>query len=211
MGSTDDTLLNHQLEQSYRLLSACLCQPSVEWSEADLFARLKEALLVVAPTVADRADAMAGALKSMGETELAVVYARLFVGPFSLEALPYGSYYLEPDRKVMGETTVAARNFYLQAGLALDEGFGELPDHMAVELEFLSYLLQRTMEVSEEVAEEAARWIDRRRDFIRTFLAGWYTEFCAAIRTATDNPFYRAYADCLEAVVGRDRELLGLA
>lgn len=210
MVSNDDTLLYH-LEASYRLLSACLYQPSVEWVETNLFDHLREAIHVIAPSVTDRVGVMEAELEKVGETELSAVYSRLFVGPFSLEAPPYGSYYLEPDRKVMGETTVAVRNFYLQAGLDLDQEFTELPDHMAVELEFLSYLLQRTLEVAEEGAEEAARWIDRRRDFIRAYLAGWYTEFCAAIRTATDNPFYRAYADCLEAVISRDRQLLGLA
>jgi len=211
MGSTDDTLLNHHLEISYRLLSASLYQPSSEWGEADLFGHLRQALQTVAPSVAERVDDMEGSLKELGETELAVVYSRLFVGPFSLEAPPYGSFYLEPEKKVMGETTVAVRNFYLQAGLVLDENFEELPDHMAVELEFLSYLLQRAAAAAGDAPESAAYWINLRRDFIRMYLGGWYAAFCAAIRTATDNPFYRAHADCLEAVIGRDTELLGLA
>lgn len=211
MSVTDETTLNHNLEISYRLLSACLYQPSPEWGEADIFAHLKEALRVVAPMAAAGADAMEGALRDIGEAELTVVYSRLFVGPFSLGAPPYGSFYLEPEKKVMGNTTVAVQEFYRQAGLSLDEEFTELPDHMAVELEFISYLLRRAMpEATEGDRSTTTEWIDRRREFLRQFVVGWYGGFCAAIREATDNPFYRAYADCLEALIRRDREMLGL-
>lgn len=210
MVSNDNTLLYH-LEASYRLLSACLYQPSGEWVETNLFGQLKQAIQVIAPSVADRVDAMEAEFKRAGETELMVVYSRLFVGPFSLEAPPYGSYYLEAEKRIMGETTVAVRDFYLRMGLDLDQDFTELPDHMAVELEFVSYLLQRTLASIESDTGAAAQWTEQRRDFLRSFLERWYAEFCGAIRTATDNPFYRAHADCLEAVIGRDSELLGLA
>lgn len=211
MSVTDEMTLNHNLEIAYRLLSACLYQPSPEWGEADIFSHLKEALQVVAPSVAAGTDVMEGALRDVDEAELTVVYSRLFVGPFSLGAAPYGSFYLEREKKVMGDTTVAVQEFYRQAGLSLDEDFTELPDHMAVELEFISYLLRRTMsEATEGERSATTEWIGMRRDFLRQFVIGWYGGFCAAIREATDNPFYRAYADCLEALIGRDRELLGL-
>ncbi|KAF0217274.1 MAG: cytoplasmic chaperone TorD family [Geobacteraceae bacterium] len=211
MSVTNEMTLYHNLEISYRLLSASLYQPSFEWGDADIFAHLKGALQVVAPAAAAGAEAMEGVLRAGGETELTLVYARLFVGPFSLGAPPYGSFYLEPEKKVMGETTVAVQEFYRQAGLALDEDFTELHDHMAVELEFISYLLRSAVSEAAERGEAAStEWVDRRREFLRRFLVGWYGDFCAAIREATDNPFYLAYADCLEAVVGRDRELLGL-
>ena len=206
MEFADNKTLNHNLEVAYRLLSACLYQPSPAWEESDIFAHLKTALQVVAPAVASQADAMEGALRAVGETEIAVNYARLFVGPFSLGAPPYGSFYLEPEKKVMGDSTLAVQEFYRQAGLSLDEDFPELPDHMAVELEFLSFLLQGASE-----GDEVALWVDRRREFLRRFVAGWHGQFCAAIREATDDPFYRAYADCLQAVIRRDMELLGLA
>ena len=204
-----DKTLNHNLETAYRLLSACLYQPSPAWEEAGMFGHLEKALQVVAPSFASQADAMAGALRAVGETEIAVSYARLFVGPFSLGAPPYGSFYLEPEKKVMGDSTLSVQEFYREAGLSLEKDFPELPDHMAVELEFLSFLLQRATETGEE-GDKVALWVDRRREFLRRFVTGWYDQFCAAIRDATDDPFYRAYADCLQAVIWRDMELLGL-
>lgn len=211
MSITDEKVLNENLEIAYRLLSACLYPPSAEWGEANLFGHLKGALQALAPSVAARADAMEESLATLGETELAVAHARLFVGPFSLEAPPYGSFYLEPEKKVMGETTVAVRQYYREAGLVLDEEFTELPDHMAVELEFLSYLLQRAIEAAMQGDDKSvATWTERRAGFLRCFLLGWHGAFCAAIRGQTDTPFYPAWADCLEAVIARDRELLGL-
>lgn len=211
MSITDEKAQNENLEIAYRLLSACLYPPSGEWSEENLFGHLKGALEALAPSAAERADAMAESLATLGETGLAVAHARLFVGPFSLEAPPYGSVYLEPEKKVMGETTVAVRQCYSEAGLVLDEEFTELPDHMAVELEFLSYLLQRTIDAAMQGDDKSvATWTERRADFLRRFLLGWYGAFCIAIREHTDNPFYRAWADCLESVIARDRELLGL-
>lgn len=211
MSITDEKELNENLEAAYRLLSACLYQPSAEWGEANLFGNLKRALLVVAPPVAGRADAMEESFRTLGETELAVVYARLFVGPFSLGAPPYGSYYLEPEKRVMGETTSAVLDFYREAGLSLDEEFTEMPDHMAVELEFLSYLLQRALAAMAEGDGAAfGDWTEKRKSFVERFFVGWYGEFCAAIRHSEDNPFYVALADCLEAVLQRDREHLDL-
>lgn len=211
MNITDEKVPIENLEIAYRLLSACLYQPSAEWGEANLFGNLKGALLVVAPPLAGRADAMEESFRTLGETELAVVYARLFVGPFSLGAPPYGSYYLEPEKRVMGETTSAVRDFYRKAGLTLDEEFTEMPDHMAVELEFLSYLLQRAL-AAMAAGDEAAfvAWTETRKSFLERFFIGWYCEFCTAIRHSEDSPFYLALADCLEGVLQRDKELLEL-
>lgn len=207
-----DEILNHNLEVAYRLLSACLYQPSPAWEESDIFTHLKTALLAVAPSVASGADDMKRALQAASETEVAVSHARLFVGPFSLGAPPYGSFYLEHEKRVMGGTTLAVQEYYRQNGLVLEKDFTELPDHMAVELEFLSFLLQRAIaDAAAGRREAAAQWIDRRRDFLGKFVMGWYRQFCAAIREAADNPFYIAYADCLHAVISRDIELLGLA
>lgn len=70
------------------------------------------------------------------EQDLMIEYARLFVGPYSLIAPPYGSYYLDGGI-VMGETTVAVKQIYELAGVMLNENFKDLPDHIITELEFL--------------------------------------------------------------------------
>lgn len=211
MNNRDRMEFEKNLEISYRLLSACLYQPAEDWADESLFQNLGNALRVVAPDAAGKAAGMATEFRERGCEELTVAYAALFVGPSQLLAPPYGSFYLEPEKRVMGETTMAAHAFYLECGLKLDDDFGELPDHMAVELEFVSYLLQRAIQAAVEGdAEEYAGWVERRRRFLHTFLGGWYREFCNNIRNGAEDRFYPALADCLEAVVTRDLESLAL-
>ena len=68
-------------------------------------------------------------------------FARLFVGPYDLPAPPYGSVYLEGERRIMGESTVDASNRYRDSGLTTSESFRDPPDHIAAELEFMYFLV----------------------------------------------------------------------
>jgi TorA maturation chaperone TorD len=208
----DNRALDTQLEIAYRLLSASLYQPSMEWEEENIFAHLGDALRMVSPETAAMADIMKESSLNRTEDGLSLSFARLFVGPFHLQAPPYGSVYLEPGTQVMGETTTAVNRFYSESGLTLDGNFTEIPDHMAVELEFMSYLLQMAQRADEEGnSQEYSSWVEKRRIFLGTFLSRWFGEFCENIRKGTDDRFYLALADCLEGVVKRDMELLSLA
>ena len=201
-----------QLEIAYRRLSASLYQPSEEWREENIFAHLAEALETVSPETACKADIMKESSLNRTGDDLSLVFARLFVGPFQLQAPPYGSVYLEPGKRVMGESTMAVNRFYEGSGLSLDGDSTEIPDHMAIELEFMSYLLQRAMRAEEEGDTAAySFWVEKRRTFLDAFLSRWYGEFCGNIRNGTDDRFYLAFADCLEGVVKRDMEVLSLA
>jgi putative dimethyl sulfoxide reductase chaperone len=212
MNGRDHEGLDAQLEIAYRLLSASLYQPSEEWHEENIFANLGEALKEVSPETVGMAAIMKESSRNRTRDELSLAFARLFVGPFHLQAPPYGSVYLEPGNRVMGETTMAVNRFYEESGLSLDGDSPEMPDHMAVELEFMSYLLQRAMRAEEEGDTETySFWVEKRRSFLGAFLSRWYGEFCDNIRNGTDDRFYLAFADCLEGVVKRDMEVLSPA
>jgi putative dimethyl sulfoxide reductase chaperone len=70
-------------------------------------------------------------------TELKVDFARLFVGPYSLPAPPYGSLYLDGNHQIMGDSTMDVQRRYEEVGIDLSDKFNETPDHIAAELEFL--------------------------------------------------------------------------
>lgn len=57
-----------------------------------------------------------------------------------VEAPPYASIYLNPEQQVMGVETFNVRKFYHSAGYDLGQGADQLPDHLAVELEFMALL-----------------------------------------------------------------------
>lgn len=184
----------------FKLLAACFYEP-----DQDLFLseRLCENLtaLLAACHYQKAAAAAAGLRAALAESspgELSVEHARLFVGPFALGAPPYGSVYLEQSGQLMGDSTMAVQRLYQEAGLALE--VREVPDHIALELEFLHFLaLRAAAALAENNLELATELTDRQSEFMNRYLCPWMAAFCNNIRGGTENRFYRGLADCLES------------
>lgn len=193
--------------ECYRFLAACFYQPKKDLlSSEGLLASLTQNLQTVCPAAATFSQCMHESLTSYTDEELAVEYARLFVGPFGLKAPPYGSVYLDGERTVMGPSTMETIRVYEGEGLAKDEGFHELPDHIAVELEFMYFLIYREAEALERGESARAEAYRRKReDFHSRYLDKWAPQFCNRIKEETDNGFYSALADCLAALI-KERE-----
>ena len=194
----------------YRMLAACFYPPADKiLLEEDLLGNLSAALRRTCPEARGWADEMESSMRQAGNQELAVDHARLFVGPFGLKAAPYGSVYLDGDGKVMGNSTMRVLQIYEQEGLDLDSEFAELPDHVAVELEFLYYLIYRAVGASEEGGiEDSAHSVAAQKMFLGEFLLPWLEPFCSRMRKAAETVFYRALADCLLVFASRDRHYL---
>lgn len=163
---TDDTT---PVDEWYALLAASWGQPD-ERMAAALEAGLFEDVLDEQPTV----DA------------LSVEHTRLFVGPGEHPCPPYESVYrdAEPDQEfgpVKGPSTDAARRWYLEYGLAPDESWNDLADHVAVELEFAGHLAA----IGDDEALE---------EFENEHLREWLPEFLDRVESATREPFYAALA-----------------
>lgn len=189
--------------ECYRFLAACFYQPKKETLGAEhFFSALALNLQQVCPAAAPFARQMEESLAASTEEELTVEYARLFVGPFGLKAPPYGSVYLDGDRTVMGPSTMETIQVYEQEGLTRDEGFHELPDHIAVELEFMYYLSYRRVEALQkgDLARGDA-YLLKQEQFRTRFLGKWVPPFCDHIQKETDNGFYGALAECVAAFV----------
>jgi TorA maturation chaperone TorD len=140
---------------------------------------------------------MAKALREIDQEQLSRDHAALFVGPFELLAAPYGSVYLEKGRRVMGDSTIEVARFYRQEGLEVD--VSEPPDHIAIELEFLSFLAKKEARAAADgLDEEAEHYRLVQTRFLEGYLQPWLPVFCQAVRTGTDNRFYLALADCLD-------------
>jgi TorA maturation chaperone TorD len=189
--------------ECFKLLAACFYQPEKDaLLEEKTLESLSELLGRVCPDAALSAAKMKEALSKYNNQELLIDYAKLFVGPFELKAAPYGSVYLDESRKIMGDSTLKVVEAYKEAGLALDEHFKELPDHMAAELEFMYFLAYQELEaIGKNDTEKAAHFLNRQETFLRSFLGPWTVPFCEKIRQGTENEYYRALADCLEAFI----------
>ncbi len=114
-------------------------------------------------------------------------YARLFVGPGRPVANPYEAVYVEG--RVMGDCTLAVRQCYAEEGLAAEDHF--LPDHVAVELEFMAQLAEREVEAREQGDEAGALACLRQEEaFLREHLGRWLPSFCQQVLAGDAHPFY---------------------
>lgn len=192
-------------EDVYRLLAACFYPPSKELIEEKCCATLADLLASVAPDAAHYAsDAVAAGSESSLDA-LSVEHARLFIGPFQLVAPPYGSIYLDDTKTVMGDSTAKVAAFYHNCGLQLADDFHELPDHFAVELEFMSFLAfkQREAEVSGD-SNEVTRITSLQHEFLNRFLIPWLEPFTSAIISDAEAPFYQAISQCTATFINAD-------
>ncbi|QOX78308.1 molecular chaperone TorD family protein [Trichlorobacter lovleyi] len=199
-------------EDSYRLLAACYYSPNQALFEENCCTSLAGLLSDMAPDAAASAAEAAELLHKIRLDELLVEHARLFMGPFKLVAPPYGSVWLDQHKSVMGDSTAKVAAFYHANGLHLADDFHELPDHFAVELEFMSYLAFRQREAAAAgVPREADRLRDLQREFLGTFLLPWFEPFTDAIIDDAEAPFYQALARCTAAFIRADARSLNAA
>ncbi len=204
--------------QAYGLLSAGFSPPDVELAAevmSGAFAgALVQALQADLAVVPD--EAVAALAWSEPPTDVDVVaqalrleYTRLFIGPHALPAPPYESVYREPQWGVMGETTLAVQHAYEAAGLTLDPGTRELPDHVAAELEFLAQLSEAqaaAWSVADEVG--AVGWLGHEHAFLEQHLGGWLPAFAARV-VAAAAPFYCGLARIADGFVAHARPQVG--
>jgi len=196
-------------EDTYRLLAACYYSPTRALIEEDCCGSLAKLLANLAPEAAQYAQNAAALIKESTVEAQLVEHTRLFMGPFKLVAAPYGSVWLDEHKHVMGDSTAKVAAFYHACGLCLADDFHELPDHFAVELEFLSFLAfkQREAEAAEN-NESTQRYVAMQLEFLDIFLLPWLTPFTDAVINDGEAPFYVEIARCTAAFIKTDAESL---
>lgn len=116
------------------------------------------------------------------------LFNRLFVGPGAVTVPPYASVYLEPERRLMGEATLFAREAYAALGLA-SPWRGSLPDdHIGLELDAALAVCAALRQVNiaaapsgaqPPAAENLVAWWDA---FVAGHMAAWVPLFLDALR-----------------------------
>ncbi len=190
-------------ENCFRFLSACFYLPQKElFTEENLFGNLTEYLKTVCPDAVDSSSDMEKKIHDYTDEDLRIEYAKLFVGPFELIAPPYGSVYLDEGRRVMGDSTMEVIKTYQKEGLSRSNDFKNLPDHIAVEMEFASYLIYKEIAALKKSDFSTAwEYMEKQEAFLNIFLRRWVPPFCKKIKEGTDNGFYTSLADCVSTFV----------
>lgn len=195
------TTTPQQIGEFFKFFAACFYPPDGDNSIntatlGDTASLAAETLPELASTFAD----LRKAYSSSGRQELLVDFTQLFIGPFTLTAPPFGSIYLETGNRLMGETTMAALKQYQEAGISLDENLHLLPDHIAVELEFMHYLLaMENLAAGKNNDVDAQKYRDMQKSFFNKHLARWGKSFCNKIQENAASSFYRTLALALAA------------
>lgn len=142
--------------------------------------------------------------------EMQPEYIRLFVvSPGGVPCPPYESCYVEAGGRVTGWLLVEVEQHYAAAGLALAPSLGELPDHVAVELEFMSYLCGRAASECEAGrVGDSLQWLHLQLAFLREHLGRWFPNLARRVTGADTQGFYALVAEATQDLVEHDRALL---
>lgn len=191
-------------QEVYKRLSACFYPPGSNMGLT--LELLGEAIRKLNSEAGSYALAIGDAFKNAnGSKPLRVDFAKLFVGPYRLSAPPYGSVYLEGGRKIMGHSTVHAVKLYREAGLVQGGGFRDAPDHVAVELEFMYYLIFKEIEAIQAGDREVAvKFNDRQYGFLEKHLGSWVFPFTDLIESRAETEFYRNLASILRIFIAEE-------
>ncbi len=182
-------------EDMCRFLAACYYEPTEDYREERLFDSLLAAAGQIHPGLAGHARQLAAEFAGQDLQTLLIDYTRLFLGPVQALAMPYGSRWQTGEAALMQESTVAVLDIYQEGGFEVGEDFHDLPDHVAVELEFLYLLIFNQNEAhrsGEQNVLSANQALERR--FLREHLGAWIDSFTEAVESGAETAFYRELA-----------------
>lgn len=184
----------------YRYFSALFCLPEKEiLGDQEIWKDFVKIANSYHPSCGDQIEKLKALFQNSDERELQIEYTRLFLGTSrEVPAPPYGSVYLE-ERRIMGKTTMEVNRFYQQEGIKIDEKWTHPPDHIASELEFMSYLVFKEMEAKEkENKEMVEQYSKKQKIFFERYLYNFGILFSKVIKKNTEHPFFIALAESFE-------------
>jgi TorA maturation chaperone TorD len=147
---------------------------------------------LIHPDWAERVQALEQSLDATATEELEAEFNVLFSG--AMECAPYESAF-ERDifRKQHALADIAG--FYRAFGFELGAASRWQPDHIGVQLEFCSIVLQRTAEALEQGwDEQIAICVDAFRKYLAEHPGRWITAFAGDVAAASRIPYYQTLA-----------------
>ncbi|WP_407313205.1 molecular chaperone [Desulfosporosinus sp. SB140] len=134
-------------------------------------------------------------------------YTRMFIGPYELPAPPWESAYLNEERLLFQEETLAVRRAYLKYSLVAKEYGHEADDHLGLELDFMYQLsLLALQKINEEDYGGMVEILLDQQDFLDEHLLKWVPDFCQKVEQSAQTKFYQGMAKILHGYVTIDRQ-----
>jgi DMSO reductase family type II enzyme chaperone len=200
----------------YRVLSECFSYPSEHGWETFKVFRV-ESLLAAAKSLSEGwgvqwRKLMALALET-DRTQMAVEYNRLFAPQQSLRCPPYETVYTCVVSSAVRHSQELAdiSGFYRAFGVGVSDHAADRPDHLALELEFLSLLCQKEAHaLAREQTENAQICCEAQTKFLSDHLGCWAELFAKSLVTETRMEFYSVLAELLDEFIGFEKRRLSV-
>ncbi|TKJ33800.1 MAG: hypothetical protein CEE38_19435 [Planctomycetes bacterium B3_Pla] len=202
MDKKDFIFSEHARASVFNIFTALLCQPEEDLiRNNEVFDTLGLALNNVNPECSEIAGRMQEAMKHSTAQKLLIEYTRLFIGPFKSLVPPYSSLYFGSDT-LMSDETVWVVDFYRKAGLKFDQETKEVPDHIAIETEFMYWLIHNEINALDagDRDKSFSLW-ENQREFFDKHYKKWAPEFCERVATETNDEYFRVLAECLKRFI----------
>lgn len=178
----------------YELLAVGYSYPSDEQRQRvqNLASELEPYVGLIRPEWPQWMEQLGNSLQGISLEDQVAEFNRLFSG--SMEAVPYETAF-DPDifRKQHALADIAG--FYRAFNFQVAQGSRWQPDHIGVELEYCSVLLQRTAQaMHNQWEEQASVCVDALRTFLLEHLGRWSASFAEDLQRQTVLPFYQQMA-----------------
>ena len=147
--------------------------------------------------------------------DLAVEYARLFLGP-DKHISPHESIHHQRDDgdwgTHWGASTVDVKKFIETAGLEYKQEYSGMPDHISVELEFMREAAGCEAQALKEKDWEGALYCQKmEKKFICDHLIKWIPAFCDKISSQAEISFYGDLAEVTKEFITLEFEEINAA
>jgi TorA maturation chaperone TorD len=144
---------------------------------------------------------------------LAVEYACLFLGP-GKHISPHESIHHQREDgqwgQLWGQSTVDVKKFVETAGFYYESKYKGLPDHISVELEFMTHVTHREGLAWAENDEDRAQYCrEIEKLFFDKHLINWVVIFCEKITSEVELSFYGDIALLTKSFIEFEKEELG--
>ncbi len=142
--------------------------------------------------------------------DLAVEYARLFLGPGKHISPHESVHHLREGAEsgqLWGESTVEVKKCIESSGLHYESEYKGLPDHISVEFEFMEQVtLREELAWGEEDKDGALYCLKMEKEFIEEHLILWVPDFCEKIIKEAELPFYQEMAELTKNFIEFEKE-----
>ncbi|HID45106.1 MAG TPA: dehydrogenase [Chromatiaceae bacterium] len=153
-----------------------------------------QAVDLMQKAMADLPDAITTVLLD----ELAADYASIYLN-HNINASPEESVWLDEDSLICQDSMFQVRSWFEKYNLEISNWRVRPDDHLVYQLQFISHLLQKDVEI--ETLSEAARFMDEH-------LLRWLGEFGIRVAQRCDTPYFAGAAALTAAYCEELRDLL---